>query len=287
MKCAKNLIVLLLAALAALGQQSAPESASAKTMLAAVSRDEDLLRGGIGPSKWTGRGTIAVEPLARLTAAGEWSSIPCSANNEKNCRKFEREYLSKPHDYTVVGADGKGTTIRSKPTTLSECFDYGGTGTYSGGVIEKSTVAASTPEFFTDSEVVRPLNKDDTLAIRKLLSEFVPKKLDSPNGVRVLSMHLGKQNLYVLQRAFEDMPDGGQRSLVFGIGVVESHRFHLLYWKHNTVDENERVLGTISLKSGPDFLITVVSDPESHSYHVYGIRDGKLSLIYAGGGSSC
>jgi hypothetical protein len=287
MTCAKAVIVLLIAAVASPGQQSGPRPGGAKVMLAAVSRDEDLLRGGIGPSKWTGRGTVAVEPLAFVTEAGEWSSIPCSTDNQKNCVKFQREYLSKPQDYTVVGPDGKGAMVRSKPTTLSECFDYGGSGTYSGGAIEKSTIAASSPEMFGDSEAARPVGKEDTLFIRKLLAEIVPKKLDSANGVRVLSVDLEGQNLNVLQRAFADVPDSGQRSLIFGIGVVEPHRLHLLYWKQNTADENERVLGTIRLKSGRDFLITVVSDPESHSYHVYGIRDGKLSLIYAGGGSSC
>lgn len=135
--------------------------------------------------------------------------------------------------------------------------------------------------------MVRPLSKEETQGIRKPLAELVPRKLDSTRGVRVFSAHLEDQNLYVLQRAFEDMSDGGQRSMIFGIGVVESRRFHLLYWKQNTADENERVLGAVHLKSGRAFLITVVSDPESHSYHVYGIHDGKLTPIYAGGGSSC
>ena len=69
--------------------------------------------------------------------------------------------------------------------------------------------------------------------------------------------------------------------------MVEPHRFHLLYWKQNTEDEDERLLGTIRLNSGHDFLITVVSDPEGHWYRVYGIRDGKLTQVYSGGGSSC
>lgn len=287
MKLPHAAIVLLIAAAASLGQQSVPGVEHAEVMLAAVSRDEDLLRGGIGPRKWTGRGTVGVEPLAFVTEAGEWSSIPCSTDNQKSCLKFQREYLSKSHDYTVVGPDGKGATVRSKPTTLSECFDYGGAGTYSGGAIEKSTIAASSTEMFTDSEAAHPVGREDALFIRKLLTALVPKKLDSPDGVRVLSVDLEDKELYVLQRAFEDTPDGGHRFLIFGIGVVEPHRLHLLYWKENTADENERVLGTIRLKSGRDFLITVVSDPESHSYHVYGIRDGKLTLIYAGGGSSC
>jgi hypothetical protein len=41
------------------------------------------------------------------------------------------------------------------------------------------------------------------------------------------------------------------------------------------------------MKSGRDFLITTVSDPESQSFRVYGMVSGRLALIYSGGGSSC
>jgi hypothetical protein len=64
-------------------------------------------------------------------------------------------------------------------------------------------------------------------------------------------------------------------------------RADVLHWKENTRDEEERLLGTIRLKSGREFLITVVTDPESQSFRVYGIRGGQLQLIYSGGGSSC
>jgi hypothetical protein len=47
------------------------------------------------------------------------------------------------------------------------------------------------------------------------------------------------------------------------------------------------VLGTIHMKSGRDFLITTVSDPDSQSFRVYGMVSGRLALIYSGGGSSC
>jgi len=43
----------------------------------------------------------------------------------------------------------------------------------------------------------------------------------------------------------------------------------------------------IHLKSGRDFLITSINDPEGHTFHVYGLRNGKLVLVYSGGGSSC
>jgi hypothetical protein len=258
-----------------------------KITLAAVSRDSSMLSGGFGPSKWTRRGTVLVEPLAFVTESGKWSNLPCSSLTQTNCLKFERDYLSKPHLYTVVSADGRGATVHAKPTTLDECFDFGGTGTYSNGVIEKSAIAASSTEVFAHSEPPKPPSKEDTLAVRTLLAELIPKKLDSTKYLRVFSAELEGHRFLIIQRAFTDGPEDERRNLIFGIGVVEPHRFHVLHWKQNTQDQDERVLGTIRLKTGRDFLITVVSDPESHFYRVYGIRDGQVTLIYSGGGSSC
>jgi len=271
-------------------RQGAPSSSTqtaAKVMLAAVSRDESMLRGGIGPSKWTGRGTVVVEPLAFVTESGQWSSLPCTGGTGKNCVKFEHDYLSKQHDYAVVSADGRGATVHAKPTTLSECFDYSGTGTYSDAVIEKSAIAASSTDLFADSEPLQLLSKKDTLFIRTLMTGLIPKNLDSTRYVRVFSVKLEGRGFYVVQRAFTDVPESERRRLIFGIGAAEPHQFHALYWKENTEDEDERVLGTILLKTGREFLVTVVSDPESHFYRVYGIQDDKVTLIYSGGGSSC
>jgi hypothetical protein len=256
-------------------------------MLAAVSSDRSMLSGGISSSNWTRSGTVIVEPLARLTSSGLWVQIPCSTDNQKNCNKFAREYLSKRHIYTVVSADGSGATIDANPTTLSECFDYSGTGNYSGASIEESGIAASSTGIFGDSNPPRLLSTQDTLAIRSSLAELVPRKIDSTRDLRIYSVQLESKEFYVVQRAFTDIPENQSHRLVFGIGEVEPHRFHFLYWKQNTEDESERVLGTIHLKSGQDFLITVVNDPESHFFRVYGIRDNRLSLVYSGGGASC
>lgn len=279
------LVISVFGALTALGQKDTSSPGGTPVTLAAVSRDESLLRGGIGPSKWTSSGTLAVEPLALVTDSGEWSSLPCSAKTQKNCLKFERNYLSKPNVYAVVSADGKGATVHAKPTTLSECFDYSGAATYSGATIKHSAIAATSPEIFGDSAPPQLLAPGDAVAIRTLLvREPVAKKLASTKGVRVFSVNLEEKKFYAVQKTFGD---GEGRALIFGIGVVEPHRFHLLYWKQNTEDEDERVLGTIRLKSGHDFLVTVVSDPEGHWYRVYGVRDGKLTQVYSGGGSSC
>src|ERR1041384_958963 len=131
---------------AALAQQPEPKPAQdADIMLAAVARDQSLLTGGIGPSNRLKQGKVAVEPMVRLTLAGEWKNVPCAPGG-KGCRKFEHEYLSKPHAYTVISAEGKGAAIHATPATLSECYDFVGKGTYSGALIANSAIAASSSE---------------------------------------------------------------------------------------------------------------------------------------------
>ena len=124
-------------------------------MLAAVSVDARLFRMSLGVE--TEKGPVYVEPLARLTPSGEWQRLPCFADtdgkrpaDQNACLEFERGYLSKPHTYTVVSADGRGATIHAAPTALSECFGYAGTGTYSGAQIRLSAIAASSADFLSD-----------------------------------------------------------------------------------------------------------------------------------------
>lgn len=258
-------------------------------MLAAVSRIDSMLSGGISSDKWTGRGTVVVEPLARLTSSGEWKSLACSAGKRNDCLKFAREYLNRPHSYTVVSSDGKGAVIHAAPTTLSECYDFSGPGTYSGASIARSAIAASSEGFFTDAAPPQRLGEEESAAALRAVRALIPSRLDSTQDLRLLSVHLEDHDMLVIERAFADIPATrfGRPKWVFAIGVVNQEHFNVLQWKQNTEDEQERVLGTIRLHSGREFLITVVSDPESHSFRVYGIRGGRLVLIYSGGGSSC
>ncbi len=258
-------------------------------MLAAVSRDTAKLTGGISGSGWTRPGTVQVEPIARLTQDGKWIALPCSSNNPKPCRQFERDYLSKPHIYTVISADGRGATVHATPTKLDECYGYTGTGTYSGPSIQKFAIAAGSTPFFAESSPPRLLTHAESAAIRKALTVLVPKKLDSTEQLRIFSLRLEGQNLFVVQRAFSDIADpiNDNLKLIFTIGAMRQDRFHVLYWKQDIEDENERVLGAIRLKNGREFLITSITDPESQIFHVYGIRNGRLTLVFSGGGSSC
>lgn len=64
-------------------------------------------------------------------------------------------------------------------------------------------------------------------------------------------------------------------------------KFHLLFWKENTIDENEQILGLVHLKNGRDYLVNTVSDPETQFFRIYGIRNGKLTLVFSGAGGGC
>jgi hypothetical protein len=119
---------------------------------------------------------------------------------------------------------------------------------------------------------------------------LLPNKLDSITKLRLSSVRLGGKLLIVVQRSLSDysIAEAPEHvTLIFAIGTMDQRGFRVLHWKQNTEDEEEVVLGTIQLKSGLQFLITVVHDPESQSFRVYGVRGGRLSLVYSGGGSSC
>ena len=282
---------MLLGASAA-GLEQHPESVpqNERVMLAAVSRDDTTLVGGLSSSRWTGRGTVYVEPMAWITESGEWRSIPCDYSYRDTCKKFEREYLSKAHTYTVVSADGRGASVQSAPVKLSECADYTGTGTYSGASISGSAIAASSTDMFAEGEAPRLLDKAEAAPIRQALATLVPGKLDPTLHLRLYSLQLEGKNLIVLQWSTADFIDKPQeRSVkhIFGIGTLSEGHFQLLRWKQDTEDEDERILGTIRLKSGREFLITTACDPESQRFRVYGIREDKLKMVYEGGGSSC
>jgi hypothetical protein len=263
-------------------------------MIVAVSHDNSVLAGGIGSGGALPSGKAAVEPLAWLSPSGEWKKILCDYNRPKECEKFDREYLKKPHTYTVVSADGRGAAVRVKEMALDdECFGYGGKGTFSGNSIFYAAVAAESSESFISGKPARRLAEPQAGPIRKALAESVGGKLVSTKDMRVYSVQLENRELFVVQRAFQnyaEVPDIGPQEptpFIFAIGSMRQGHFHLLFWKENTVDESEQILGLIHLKSGRDFLVNTVSDPESQFFRIYGIRDGKLSLIFFGGGGGC
>jgi hypothetical protein len=235
--------LLLVFTLAALAQQSSPTPAQeAKAMLVGVSRDDSMFKGGIGSSKWTGKGMVVVEPLAQITPSGKWVSLPCNSRRTRPCTEFADMYLGKAHTYKVVSADGNGATIQAAPVKLSECFGYDGVGTYAGVTISESAIAASSTDFFADGGSPQPLDEKAAAPIRKALALLVPKKLDSIANLRLFSLEIEGQKLILVQRAFADfagVPEHEGLGLIFAIGTFHQGNFSVIRWKQNTEDEQE------------------------------------------------
>jgi hypothetical protein len=283
---------LLAISLIAISEKSRPTSPQeSDVMLVAVSHDARML--GLGPEKENAKGTAFVEPLARLTSSGEWKSLPCfadrdgkkyAATQQEDCSKFEKVYLSKPHTYTVVSADGRGATVSAQPVALDECLSYTEKGTYSGANIATSAIGASSSDFFSDSPPPRLLSSIEAKPFLKAFAAAVPGGLDSNSHLRAFSLRLEGQELILLQRAYDESPG---TKLIFAIGKMDQDIFQMLHWKENVSDEDEVAVGTVHLANGRDFLITTVTDPEGQWFRVYGIRQGRLLMVYSGGGSSC
>lgn len=279
-------------ALSILGMAQNPEPASSANpavTIVAVSRDQSRLAAGLGPSRWAQPGNVVVEPIARLTQSGKWDRLPCVPGTGKGCEEFAREYLSKPHIYTVVSADGRGTSIHAAATTLSECYDFTGKGTYTGGSLAYSAIAASSDELFNGSPPLKLLDDEGGAQIYKAVAAAT--RFGATQQLRIWVVNLEAQSMLVVQRASGDEAKTKGKELsnpVFAIGTMVQGSFRVLDWNHHApMDEDEHVLGTIRLKTGEDFLVTVVSDSESHSFRVYGVRSGRIVLTYSGGGSSC
>jgi hypothetical protein len=266
-------------------------------MIAAVSRDGSLLVGGIGSGSLLPNGKLDVSPLAWLTPAGDWKPIRCDESHPVACREFDKDYLSRPHNYGVVSNDGWGANVRVSRMTLdNECFGYYGTGTYSGPTIHYAAVAASATGFFSPRKPAVLLTDSDADTVRRAFAGAAGSKLDSTRHLRVYSFQIGGEQFFAIQRAFQDYVStpgydpqkDGELGFIFAIGTMKQGQFHILSWQNKVDnDENEQILGIIHLTNGKDFLVNTVSDPESQYFRIYGIRRGQLSLVFEGGGGGC
>ena len=124
------------------------------------------------------------------------------------------------------------------------------------------------------------------MPVLKAFAAAVPEGLDSSSNLKVFSLRLEGQDLVFVQRNYAESA-GKPLQLIFSVGKMDQGQFHVLHWKQNTGDEDEFVLGTIRLTNGRDFVVTSVTDPEGQWFRVYGMREGKLAMVYSGGGSSC
>jgi hypothetical protein len=282
------LIVLLLAIWPSIAGGTDP--APTRIMVAGVSRDDNMFKGGIGSSKWTGSGTVAIEVIAWITPDGTWQKLPCDYADPVKCRRFAHEYLTRTHTYTVVSSDGRGARVVAAPASLSECYGYDGVGAYSGAAITTSAIAADSDDAFADAPTPTRLTRKREPLVWKGVQALIPQQIDSIKHLRVFALRLEGKPLIVVQRSFADYASDSESErlrLIFDIGQIGDRGLTLVHKKANTEDDDERILGTVRMKNGREFLITAVSDPESQSFRIYGIQDGNLKIVFSGGGASC
>jgi len=287
--------VFLALPLCAQQKDASREIPSADAMVVAVAHDSSVLEGGIGSGRTLPAGVVDVSPLAWITADGSWKAISCDVKHPKACKQFEASYLKKPHDYTVISADGRGANVHIDSMDLDkECFGYGGKGNFTGASVRYAAVAASTDAEFDQGPTAKRILGADAELVRKAFASTMGARIDSIEELRFYSFELEGQSLVVVQRAYQDYAnkpsyrqENRRYKFIFAVGRMQQGDFKLLHWKENIEDENEQILGLIHHKSGKDFLVTAVSDPESQFYRIYGVKDGKLSIVFEGGGGGC
>lgn len=226
---------------------------SDRVMVVAVAHDDSVLGGGISSSNFLPPGTAGVEPIGWITTLGDWVQLDCTGDKPEACKKFDRTYLSRPHDFSVVSADGYNTTVHVQRMELDhECFGMSGAGRFSAGAIRSAAVAAEAADLFTVGASAHRLPESSASPMRKALAEAVGNKLDTIKEIRVYALNLDGHDLLVFQRAFQDWASKSEYAppnklpeleMIFAIGSMAGGRLRVLQWKENTADDNNRSLG--------------------------------------------
>lgn len=277
--------------------QAQPPAAHGAVMLTAVSRDASVLTGGISTGIRSPRGIASIEQIAWLTPSGAWQDLPCNYHwvtdaDIARCRDFATSYLGLSHTYTIVSADGYGAIVESSPVRLDNCFSFASQGIYSGHPLERTALAASAPGVFSPGQPLTPLGGDEYQHTLQAFAAASPVHLRTLAGIRLYRLQWSGRSLIVVERSFTDFSSSTPSvvpnvKLLFAIGHMAQGHFHILFWKHNTADANEQVLGAVNLKSGKEFLVTSVNSPQAQFFHIYAMQHGRIQIVFSGGGSSC
>lgn len=277
--------------------QPGPPVAHGAVMLTAVSRDASVLTGGISTGIRSPRGIANIEQIAWLTPSGAWQDLPCNYRwvtdaDIARCRDFAASYLARSHTYTIVSADGYGATVQSSPARLDICYSFASQAIYSGHPLERTALAASNPGTFSPGQPLTPLGGDQYQHTLQAFAAASPVHLRTLAGIRLYRLQWSGRTLIVVERSFTDFSSSNPSvvpnvKLLFAIGKLTHGHFHVLFWKHNTADANEQVLGAVNLKSGKEFLVTSVNSPQAQFFHIYAMQNGHIHVVFSGGGSSC
>jgi hypothetical protein len=186
-------------------KQTGTPQRSNRVMVVAVAHDTSVIGGGTSSSNILPPGIASVEPIAWITSEGNWVRLDCIDGKPQVCKKFDRTYLSQPHDYSVISADGHGTSVHVQRMELDhECFGMGGRGKFSVGAIRSGVVAAEKADLFSVGASAHRLPESDSAPMRKALAQAVGSKLDTTKELGVYEVDLDGHDLLIFQRAFRD-----------------------------------------------------------------------------------
>jgi hypothetical protein len=284
MKSALVAAALVLTSLPGVAQTVSPKTAQPQsTVIVALTRWKGLFGGGLMDDEYPTlpAGQLDMQVIGRLTPSGEWKKMPRNTDNPKLMAGF-KNYIAHTHTYTVVSAENHGEQIHSKPARWGECEDYSMDGVYVGQEFSKTAIAADAGDALVATPPLHRLTGKEVLAAQTALKALPKHKLHHVQRLELFSVVIGDRSFLILARGYQPgHPDYDQYTALFAIGELINGAFHSVIWdnaKNN--DEQEYPVGVIQDKAGHIYLIDTVTTPETQYFRVYGLRDGKLVVVF-------
>jgi hypothetical protein len=271
------------------GQSSASIHEKQATLLAVVN-DWAYKAGYTGGWHSAPPPNVPVELLAVVTASGDWidPTLHCRVGDNTGCSEFLEQYLNRAKDYTILTSPGRGSTVHVELVDkLDDCYGFSSTGSLSSSVTGDAAIASDHPTLFDTSPTWQSTSRSEIAIVRAGLLRLGPKKVKEFDGVQVRKIQIDGQMYFVAERHSTAHRSSG---IVFSIGRINQGHFYLLRWNEEGGEDGDTIesaLGVIRLKNGREFLLTTESDPEGQRFYAYGIRNGRLQIVFRGGGSSC
>jgi hypothetical protein len=249
------------------------------------------LAGSVGGWPVAAAPKIPVEFLAVVSESGRWSdpTTLCGEERSSKCDVFLRKYVNYSAKYSVITKPGWGVDIAVRPVKeVDECYGFSSEGSPNSNQFGESGVASDAPDEFGQPQAMQSASSNEIRIVRSGLLRLGPSKVKTFEGVSVQKFQIQGKVFFIAQRHYSKVRS--ESGIVFSIGGINQGRFELLRWNPGGGEDGDTVesaLGVIQLKSGQEFLLTTESDPEGHRYYVYGLRNGRLEIVFKGGGSSC
>jgi hypothetical protein len=290
-------IAALFAVYLALGAQaqthspSTPKKVEQRARLLAIAKNWESQAGNVGAWPVAAAPKVPVEFLAMLSESGHWSdpTALCTEGHGSECDLFLRNYVNYTTNYTVITEPGWGSKVAVSPVRkIGDCYEFPSEGLPNSYQFGETAVASDAPDLFVESPVIETASPREIKIVRSGLLRLGPARVKTIDGVSIHKFQLQGNDFFLAEHHYSS--ERSESWIVFSIGRINQRRFEVLRWNPEGGEDGDTVesaLGIIRLKTGQEFLLTTQSDPEGHTYYAYGIKNGRLEIVFKGGGSSC